>query len=814
MATGSSRNNKVILWHIQPDFMNVNVNIVQTLEEHTRAIESIAFHPSGHFMATGSQDYTVRLYHITFTENNMQAICINTLTIHNGNGMILCSIPSIIFHPTKNILATSCSLMGSFQVPSLKEIKLLEISSNDSFESCNMDRIKSLTNTHKMKSIAFNSTGNLMATGDNDSKIKLWHITDDILMTKCVKTIEERIGPVNSVAFHPNQNILATGCSDETIRLWRISSDESFVNWEVRCIIILKGHMYDITSISFHKRYPFLATCSQDKIKIWKLNEYREVEGNGEVENNNSNGEMNRNRRPQIIIEEQVENNGNSNSESSNLNSRPQGRIYSNNNSSSRSNSNNNNNISNLQHLTRQQLIERLIGQPIQHINNRHHTNYISQVQRLTRQQLIEFLTRRQQRAQQRPPGINQNVGPPIQRRLFNNISPPNQQQIEERITISEKLLNPVKNSKNSCPNFDELYKFIMRQNLSGRFFFIYEGSNHKVVDYGGARRDVFDKILPVYTKKFFKEIEENEDYVILREDVDMDTLIRETEQLILLATSASETKIFLKIDPILLSLLKGNQFTYFNNNKRNSFSNLYEKFNQYIEHSNNDSQLLRNKNNSKLIETLKSENLKNEVLVKTLKQEIRFRRFAITRGFTNMEQFNKMAQFIRKFYYRRKSFITCVLKFDIETILKRIKLFKKIKINDLGDYHKEPIPLEQYIRLSQNKQNLFNDITIYNIVKNYPYLIPFLNFILGPESSDDDRKLFIQRLSGSSSYTGELIIYLSYLSHIEARRLPFYFATCEKYLEIFINREQNRRRITSEAIRTQLLSDTGFGLA
>jgi WD40 repeat protein len=247
MATGSSRNNKVILWHIQPDFMNVNVNIVQTLEEHTRAIESIAFHPSGHFMATGSQDYTVRLYHITFTENNMQAICINTLTIHNGNGMILCSIPSIIFHPTKNILATSCSLMGSFQVPSLKEIKLLEISSNDSFESCNMDRIKSLTNTHKMKSIAFNSTGNLMATGDNDSKIKLWHITDDILMTKCVKTIEERIGPVNSVAFHPNQNILATGCSDETIRLWRISSDESFVNWEVRCIIILKGHMYDIT---------------------------------------------------------------------------------------------------------------------------------------------------------------------------------------------------------------------------------------------------------------------------------------------------------------------------------------------------------------------------------------------------------------------------------------------------------------------------------------------------------------------------------------------------------------------------------------
>lgn len=72
-----------------------------------------------------------------------------------------------------------------------------------------------------------------------------------------------------------------------------------------------------------------------------------------------------------------------------------------------------------------------------------------------------------------------------------------------------------------------------------------------------------------------------------------MDTLIRETEQLILLA-KASETKIFLKIDPILLSLLKGNQFTYFNNNKRNGLNKLYEKFNQYIEHSNNNNQLLK----------------------------------------------------------------------------------------------------------------------------------------------------------------------------------------------------------------------------
>lgn len=423
MATGSERNNKVILWHIQPDFRNVN--IVQTLEEHTMAIDSIVFHSILPLMATGSHDYTVRLYHITFTENNMQARCINTLTIHNGNGMILCSIPSIIFHPTKNILATSCSLMGSSRVPSLKEIKLWEISSDNSFESCNVEYMKSLTNSYKMKSIAFNSTGNLMATGDDDSKIKLWHITDDIRMTKCVKTIEKHVGPVNSVAFHPNQNILATGSSDRTTILWRISSDESFVNWEVRCIIKLKGHEEYITSISFHKTYPFLATCSQDKIKIWKLNEDGEVEGNGEVENNNSNSERNQNRRPQIT---------NSNSNSS-------------------SNNNNNYYISQLRQLTQEQLIELVIRRPIQNTNN-HTISHV--IRRLTRNQLIHLLTMRQQRAQQ----INPSVRPPIQ-----------QQQRVERIIIPENLLNPENKENNSCPNFNELYEFIMGKNLSGRFF-------------------------------------------------------------------------------------------------------------------------------------------------------------------------------------------------------------------------------------------------------------------------------------------------------------------------------------------------------
>ncbi len=126
-------------------------------------------------------------------------------------------------------------------------------------------------------------------------------------------------------------------------------------------------------------------------------------------------------------------------------------------------NSNSNNYISQLQRLSNQELVELVIRRPIQNRNNYNH--YISEVRRLPREQLIRLLTLRQQRAI---------LGPPVQRVLsFNNIPPQNQQiQRETPITIPENLLNPVKNSNNSCPNFNGLYEFIMRQNLSGIFFF------------------------------------------------------------------------------------------------------------------------------------------------------------------------------------------------------------------------------------------------------------------------------------------------------------------------------------------------------
>ena len=235
-----------------------------------------------------------------------------------------------------------------------------------------------------------------------------------------------------------------------------------------------------------------------------------------------------------------------------------------------------------------------------------------------------------------------------------------------ESIIIPENLLF----SKNKENNFNELYEFIMKQHFFGTFSFRCENSNSEL-DLNLFRpnrhlfekipnRYVFEKILPVYRNKFFKIIKDkdNEEYVILRDDLESvlsnekGMLSRETEKLILLAKSCGG-KIFLKIDPTLLSLIKSMPYNfYFTNNKRNKYSNLYAEFNKYIKNSNNNHLLLKNNKNNKkqnIIKRFKQTQRNN--IKELLEQEIRFRIFAIKCGFTNMKHFKNMSDFIHMFF-------------------------------------------------------------------------------------------------------------------------------------------------------------------
>lgn len=288
----------------------------------------------------------------------------------------------------------------------------------------------------------------------------------------------------------------------------------------------------------------------------------------------------------------------------------------------------------------------------------------------------------------------------------------------DTKITIPSNLLKPKNNSANkSCPNFTDLYDEIMKINLPEKFRFEFEGQAGS--DYGGLTRDIFEKLLPVYTRRFFESVKSNNEFVILKKLKDMPQLPQEkvknkkneeiadiiwqifnseTKKIVHLARKAG-TKIFLRIDLRLLALLQSeNYMEYFHSSKKSeqNFKNLYEYVNYSTNQPNNTTNnktFLINNTSRTIMQRFKES--KNKLKKNELKREIRLRRFAIVCGFTTWEQFEKMKLFIQQ---RKSEYFTSELIFDIESFSKRLKI----------TYNLKNLPFGTFGKLSEDKKILY----------------------------------------------------------------------------------------------------------
>ena len=135
-------------------FRNTSATCVETLEEHSRGVTSVAFHPTAPLLATGSADYTTRLW--VLSSDNSSATCMATLAGHSF------WVTSVAFHPTAPLLATGSSD---------KTARLWLLSSNNSSATC----VATLeTHSSCVKSVAFHPMAPLLATGSSDNTVRLW----------------------------------------------------------------------------------------------------------------------------------------------------------------------------------------------------------------------------------------------------------------------------------------------------------------------------------------------------------------------------------------------------------------------------------------------------------------------------------------------------------------------------------------------------------------------------------------------------------------------------------------------------------------
>lgn len=204
---------------------------IRTLQGYSTGLKSINFSPDGQFLVSGGDDCTLKLWNVESGE------CGHTLPGHSS--WIWCAV----FSPDGQFLASSSgdTTIRLWNVHTGEPIEILRGHSNLVF------------------SVAFSPDGQILASGSNDRTVKIW----DIQTGDCLQTLDDR-GRVWSIAFSPIPpgGILASGSDDRTVKLWDVTSG--------KCIQALSGHNNLVFAVSFSRDGRMIASGSEDTtIKLW-----------------------------------------------------------------------------------------------------------------------------------------------------------------------------------------------------------------------------------------------------------------------------------------------------------------------------------------------------------------------------------------------------------------------------------------------------------------------------------------------------------------------------------------------------------------
>lgn len=212
---------------------------------------SVAFDPSGCFLATCSGDQTINVW--ALNKDRLLAVT-GREWAKNGNRHFLA------FHPSGRYLVAGPDCDGSSVMWAVNE------DCNAGWPIWQLDECRMFD-----PCFAFHPSGRFLASG-KDSFIKLWVLKADCSWGYCGLTLEGHgaNGPVTSLAFHPSGRYMASGSHDLTARMWALNSECSAGT----CALTLKGHARQVSSLAFHPSGRYLATGSFDRsVKLWALNE-------------------------------------------------------------------------------------------------------------------------------------------------------------------------------------------------------------------------------------------------------------------------------------------------------------------------------------------------------------------------------------------------------------------------------------------------------------------------------------------------------------------------------------------------------------
>ena len=266
-----------------PTHISNNWRCVQTLNEHSDSVLSVAFSPDGSTLASCSKDDAIALRNVrtgesrTIAANSSRSEIINSIAISRDGHLVSGSSRS------STLKLKNCSL-----------IKLWNLQTGKVSETIN-------GSSKSVHAVAISPDSKVLATASADGTIRVWNLqTGSLIYTLC-----KHSGPVRCIAISVDGKVLASGGDDATMNLWNLQTgkllrsipafyplfsvaispdlqtvfgsgyDYTVKSWNLetgKLLSIFCNHSNWVTAIAISPDGKTLASGSNDyKINLWNL---------------------------------------------------------------------------------------------------------------------------------------------------------------------------------------------------------------------------------------------------------------------------------------------------------------------------------------------------------------------------------------------------------------------------------------------------------------------------------------------------------------------------------------------------------------
>jgi WD40 repeat protein len=214
------------------------------LSGHTDLVNAVAFNPAGTILASAGADGTVRLWDVP-RRQPLGA----PLTHVNSRVMALA------FSPDGTTLATVATGRDT-------EAGSLLLWDVDTRRTLGNSLTSYPIGSSPLYAVAFSPDGRVLATGDNDNKLRLWDVAG---RRPLGEPLTGHTNPVYGVAFNHDGTMLATASADHTVRLWEVPGRRPLG-------AALTGHTDLVNAVAFNHDGSILASASDDgTVRLWDV---------------------------------------------------------------------------------------------------------------------------------------------------------------------------------------------------------------------------------------------------------------------------------------------------------------------------------------------------------------------------------------------------------------------------------------------------------------------------------------------------------------------------------------------------------------